>query len=102
MGCVIDFINSLVAWVSEVIKKVLEWLKEYQEFIEDKNRKFLLKNESKIKNAHDPKRFAKVSTEYNAINELKKIADNEKKKLDNGDQAKLRELFDDDPEFFKE
>ena len=43
-----------------------------------------------------------MSTEYNAINELKKIADNEKKKLDNGDQAKLRELFDDDPEFFKE
>lgn len=102
MGCVIDFIHSLVAWVSEVIKKVLEWFIEYKEFIEDKNRKFLLKNESKIKTAHDPKRFAKVSTEYNAINELKKIADNEKKKLDNGDQAKLRELFDDAPEFFKE
>lgn len=100
MGSIFDFINNLVEWVSEVINKVVVWFHEFRDFIENKNRQFLLKNETKFKNANNPKQLAKVGTEYNSLKELKKIAADETKKLDSKDQETLKDLFKDDPDFF--
>ena len=99
MGSIFDFINNLVEWVSEVINKVVVWFHEFRDFIENKNRQFLLKNETKFKNANNPKQLAKVGTECDSLKELKKML-LMKQKLDSKDQETLKDLFKDDPDFF--
>jgi len=102
MGSIVDFVNKLVTWVSDVINSVITWFNGYRDEIEDKNRRFLLNNEEKISNANNSKGVAKVAAEYNALKELRKIADEEQKRLDSKDQETLKDLFKDDPNFFND
>ncbi len=101
MGSILDFIDKLVSWVSDIISEVIEWFDgKVRERVNNNNKEFLQKNEQKIKNTKDPKQVAKTAVEIKSLKQLEKIAEDEKKKLCYEDKETLNGLFKDDPDFF--
>ena len=82
MGNAIEMIRKLASWICDIIDSVIDWfIQEIRKSIEKILQQFLESIIDQIKQAADPKQFAKVAGEMKALSELKKIAAREKKKL---------------------
>ena len=101
MGNAIEMIRKLASWICDIIDSVIDWfIQEIRKSIEKILQQFLESIIDQIKQAADPKQFAKVAGEMKALSELKKIAAREKKKLSQKDQSEIDRLFKGDPTFF--
>ena len=88
--------------LANIVSKVLSWLKKFKKDIANYVSKKLKENEEKIKNADNPYELGQALGYSLAIEKMKSLDEESRKKLSSKDLETIKKILDDDKNKFKE